>query len=334
MRESGAYRAGLGGAGVKVPLDLSELGGQPLRLDVRCLECESEWTERVERAFVDVKAASDSDSDWDGVLLSKVISCSQCGAIDRYQLAGHSHLVLAAENLRALGGEAARVVCATAATWDGSPVQRASDGIKRLERFIEREPTNGEAWRRLGNYLERFGAPREDVIAAWRRAVEVDDEEVEAAYSLAAAAAKARSWFDFEDALRELLDRLRHSRGQARRHLAVAAACLIREATFSGAPPRALELAWSGGSRGGKQVVYLSSISLAAIPDWEALEDFLADRDLVAGHLTPELPTDRPTLLELELLDVNNVAPRRPGRSRRKAKRKRKLASKSRKRNR
>jgi hypothetical protein len=338
MRNPGSFRAALDD-GVRLPPDPTQLRGRPLQLDVQCDDCENVWTERIEQVFMDPRVAGDKkrDAGWDGILLSKVVACARCGATDRYRLTGDSYAVLTVENLRALAGiHGARVTLAGSATWDGRPVHRASEGIKRLRRLAEGEPNSGEGWRRLGNFLKRFGAPSDEVIAAWRRAIAVDPEEVEAAYSLAKAAAGARSWFDFEDAIRELLSRLRHSRGRPRRLLAVGAADLLRQATGGGAPARALEAAWSAGrTRDGDPVVHVSSVSLAAVHDWEALEDFLAGRDLIAGHLTPDLPEATPTLLERELRGTRDVVPRRPPpRQRRKAKRKRKLARTSRKRNR
>ena len=309
-------------------------------MEMRCEECDHVWKDEVEQAFIDSRVFCDKDDPRDGLLLCKVIRCPACGVEDRYALEGRSHGSLTLHILMAVAGEeGSRVLHGVPTLWDGTIIRRASHGIARLREWCEREPENGEAWRRLGNFLERFGQEGE-AIQAWRQAVEVDESEAEAAFSLAKAGADALDWGEFEHWLQMYLHRLPGVSVLRRSDCAAGAAQLLERASWPGCPPRALEAVWSAGTTGsGEPVVCLSGLSLAGIRDWSAVEHFLARVELLALRLTSELPVDdNDTLLAREL----GFAPvRRPrvqrdatARSRSKRKKARKRARTSRRRNR
>ncbi len=66
---------------------------------------------------------------------------------------------------------------------DGTIARRPTQALGHARALAEASGT-GEAWRRLGNLHERFDEP-DAAAAAWRRALERDPAELEAAYSLA-----------------------------------------------------------------------------------------------------------------------------------------------------
>lgn len=321
-------------------LTLSDgLEGRPLRLGVQCESCCHEWTETVQRALVDPDVSRNPDSDWDGILLAEVVTCPICGERDRYQLTAAGHLALAAHAALAVAGDAPeRVVFARAQTWDGEPVRRISEGTAKLERRTEREPDNGEAWRRLGNFHEKFGRI-EVALDAWTHAIQVDEDEVEAAYSLTKHASNERDWFTFETSMQELLHRLPRADGDARKKLALGATDLLSTACGYDAPPRALAALWSNGKRADREVVAnMSSVALHDIRDWDSVADFLARDSLIAARLTADIPDDVPTILERELAGRTSAAGQasRPARDNVRAKRKikQRLARATRKKNR
>jgi hypothetical protein len=77
-----------------------------------------------------------------------------------------------------------RLVPANFELWDGTTIRRPSEAIAHLQELAESDPDNSKAWLRLGIFCDRFDQ-RERALQAWRRAVQVDEREVEAAYQLA-----------------------------------------------------------------------------------------------------------------------------------------------------
>lgn len=274
---------------VRPPPDLGSLSGAPLHVAVQCRKCGHPWTEQVEQAFVDPETIFEFDEDeWDGVFLAKVISCPACGAKDEYNLTEDTRLFLAVESVKSPDeAPSYRVTRGAGQTWDGAPIHRASQAITRLNQWTERAPKNGEAWRRLGNFLERINELSQ-AVDAWRRALEVEETEVEAAYSLAKHASDRGAWVAFEEALEVLLHRLPETRGEARAWAATAAAALLRIAQAKGAPARALAATWSTTQTSREEwAVKVSSIALSEVDDWRAVADFLTTAPLFSVSLTP-----------------------------------------------
>jgi len=79
-------------------------------------------------------------------------------------------------------GERQRVLIGRAGLWDGTIVQRPSASINYLRKQVEACPTS-DAWRRLGNTLNRYGL-HEQALHAWMQSI-ADEGELEACWALA-----------------------------------------------------------------------------------------------------------------------------------------------------
>src|SRR5688572_9602291 len=77
-----------------------------------------------------------------------------------------------------------RVFAGTSKLWDGTTAQRPSHALARLRALAAEHPGSAEAFRRLGNACHRWHR-LDEAVASWRKACELDDGEVEAAFSLA-----------------------------------------------------------------------------------------------------------------------------------------------------
>jgi len=264
------------------------------------------WYE-VDQALINPEVYGRKEVDWDGIVLSRVIVCKYCEAEDDYQLTGRADLALMSclaliEAPNPVGDDTTSVRFGRAALWDGTAMQRPSEGLQRLRALAEAEPASGEAWRRLGNLAQRYHKPGE-AEEAFREAVEVDEHEAEAAHSLA-----EMLWSDGrgQEALQFAvlaLKRLPNSSAETEMRQAITASMLdmIRTGLSMSSENVALMAAWSGGERRGQPVVNVSSIDLRKVQDWPVLAEFLTDESMLNVSLTDELPDDDPTLLERHL---------------------------------
>ncbi len=142
---------------------LEELLGKPdgpkLELSLDCNQCGKATKLDFEYAVVHPKPEECRAEGWDGVLLSRIVECRKCGAVDDYKLTPTAHLALMGQVLRrahdAEGAGGTRIVLGASTLFDGTIVRRASQGIAHLRQVVEMNPMSAEAWRRLGNTLER-----------------------------------------------------------------------------------------------------------------------------------------------------------------------------------
>jgi hypothetical protein len=194
-----------------------------------------------------------------------------------------------------------RVVIGIAQLWDGTQVRRPSQALAHLQELTRQQPENGEAWRRLGNYHERYEqmAQAED---AWRTAIKADRTEFEAAFSLANLhfdADRPAPGFIF---LCRAFERLPQAKGMTsdfRDTVADRMVEFLRGTLECTNEPIALMACWSGGPPvGGKQVVHASSIDLRKVRNWDRLVHFITGSDVLSLGFTPELPTDEVTQLD------------------------------------
>ena len=270
-----------------------------MRLNLKCLSCGRTWFFELEHAFVSPDPQGASNEGWDGVLLSTIVRCPTCGAEDSYALAGDAQLVILGELVKATSGAESRVRIALCRIWDGTIVHRASHGLKRLRELAEQQPASGEAWRRLGNYCEKIDLAAE-AESAWRRAVEVDEGEGEAAFSLATLLAGrgdvAGALHYIDASLKRLPRRAKLSPGQRRTFLR-AVLEMLREFLTLSKHELALMVALDSGGAGDERVVTLSSIALRRIRSWDRLLDLLAGGTTFAASLVTELPEEE-TILE------------------------------------
>jgi hypothetical protein len=192
-----------------------------------------------------------------------------------------------------------RIILGVSQLWDGSVPRRPSQALARLRQLAAEHPNRAEAFRRLGNGCERWGL-MEEAAASWKRALDLDEGDIEAAYSL------AQYWWGPGGRPAEGFAYLRQGlRGFPKvaalkpesRQWGAQLVWLLQEVVGSCAEPVALVAAWSGGAVNDQAVVNLSSVDLGKV-DFERLAEFVARPDLLGLDLTPELPAEEPTMLQ------------------------------------
>jgi hypothetical protein len=285
------------------PEDLFERGGKPLHLDLRCTRCQKEAAFEVPWAMVSSQRERDAPDGWDGVVLARMFTCPACGAVDEYVLTAISHLKLTAEMLQGTAGlRSARVMRGEARLWDGTPLRRPAQGLAHLRALAERQPPDAQAWRRLGNFCERYGLP-DEAERAWRRAVEHGPDEFEAAYSLAEYLLRRAADADPNEAVGylfkalERFPRAQEFTGSRRRDFAEAMATLLFEVVDQTDLPMVLTAGWSSGVVRGQPVVNLSAVDLRALERRDGLGPFLARPEVILLRMTADLPEEGTTRL-------------------------------------
>jgi hypothetical protein len=164
-------------------VDYSEEG--PLALEFLCNRCGLKYSRKFDWACVNPNR-DPQNKECDGILLSRIVECAGCGAVDDYTLADTSLLRLTGGVLGALAGTSGkgRIILGVSKLWDGSIPHRPSQALARLRRLAAEHPDRAEAFRRLGNACERWGLMGE-AVTSWKKALDLDPADVEAAYSLA-----------------------------------------------------------------------------------------------------------------------------------------------------
>lgn len=285
-----------------VPEEQIDPSADPLQLPLICQGCGRTWQDTFHWAAVHPECGEDDS--WDGVVLSHVVTCPGCGAVDHYQLDKLAKVALLLRAMAERGG-AGRVILAEMRMWDGTLTRRPSQGIAHLRGLVERHPESAEARRRLGNTLERFG-DLGAAMQAWEQACELDDTEFEAAYSLAQAllleceddrGPEAFAWL--RQAFRTFAPARREEPANAR--FAPTLAHLLRQVLARTDEPFALTAAWQAGEARDQHVVSLSSINVRDIKNFDRLSDFIASPDVLSLDFTVEMPQERPTQLERRL---------------------------------
>jgi hypothetical protein len=250
------------------------------------------------------------DDGWDGIVLARILECAKCHAIDEYTVAPTTRVRLlasafaaaqkdrGAKELPSWGG----VIVGVSRLWDGTDLRRPSQGLARLREITRERPDSGEAWRRLGNFAERYDR-REEAKTAWETAIRVDAHEFEAAYSLTKLHYEARDVVAGFPFLAMTILRLPGAPLETDRRLS-AALDVVDWLGFTlncTTDPLALSAMWPAGrGRAGEVVVRASCVDLRTIEDPEHLATFLARTDIVVS-LSHELPTENPTALAVLL---------------------------------
>jgi hypothetical protein len=262
-------------------------------LVLRCKRCGRCHRYRVARVLVDADAESEN---WDGVVPLQIIPCKHCGAVDEYELDATTATSLTLRALASDGTEDAPVVLGTAELWDGTIMRRPSQAIAYLKGQADASPTNGAAWRRLGNIQERLGLDQ-DAILSWRKAIEVDDKECEAASSLAFALWQQADVRGALDALAVVVERFDRTSSDVKESVAVGIANLLpRVASFVDGP-LALDVYWAEKATRGEVAVTTSRIEVRRFDMWKEFAAFLGGEAVVRMRLTNQLPTEEPRAL-------------------------------------
>ncbi|MFO7958927.1 MAG: SEC-C metal-binding domain-containing protein [Candidatus Brocadiia bacterium] len=299
--------------------DLSVFRDEPIRLKARCLECDRVYTYEFERVFVDPDAWSGNAGDTDvfGTMVpGGIVECKNCGARDRYELLSGQHLNLMPALFASMEGEDVserRIVPGVPRLSDGTVVRIPTEAIEHLRREAEAHPDRGETWRRLGNLCGRFGQT-EEAVAAWKRAMEVDETEVQAAVNLA-----DEFWGSAKpdhSPLRYILEAIRRlpdapMEPAERWDMADLLVEMLKETVPYAYPPVCMMAAWPGGRVNATQTVNLSEVDLRHITRWDRLTELLAANAFTAIDFSPELPDESPTQLEILINETDDI-PGRP----------------------
>ncbi len=278
------------------PEELNDRDSAPFELQLVCRACARESKERFDWAIVDSDEASKG---WDGVVLSRFVTCAGCGAVDDYALSPATLVGLRKQG--SAGGSNGRIHVARPQLWDGTPLTRPSQGFAHLERLCEQRPDSVEAHRRLGNFCNRFGRP-EQAVAAWTRATELDGADFEAAHSLA-------EWYvgHTDDGVKGLnfltmavkAYPIHLKRDASYGRFAPSLAQLLLEAAHRFPGDLGLMAAWVGGTFEHDGVTLdVSDARLRLVDDPEPLVRFLRRADLMALGLTTAPEKEMPTRLQ------------------------------------
>lgn len=275
-------------------LDESEFATSRLvPLVLRCKRCGRLHLYAVDRVLVDAEAKSEG---WDGIVPLQIITCKHCGAVDEYEVSRTAAARLTLEALASSGTEDAPVVLGQARLWDGTVMRRPSQAIAHLKGQAEAAPADGAAWRRLGNTQERLGL-QQDAISSWRKAMEVDDEECEAASSLAAALWHQGDAQGALDALAVAVTRFDRTAGASKHTVAFGITNLLPRIASLMKGPVGLDVFWAEKAGTGKVMVTTSRIDVRRFGMWREFEVFLSGEAIVRMQLTNELTTGEPHAL-------------------------------------
>jgi tetratricopeptide (TPR) repeat protein len=306
--------------------------GKELKLPLKCNDCGRVSTYEVGHVVAHPQPEQCRAEGWDGVLLGRVIVCKRCRAEDDYQLTGEANMTLSAQMLvlcatRDNPAEGPALTLGAACLWDGTIVRRPSQGLAALRASVARESERAEPWRRLGNFARRYGR-MEEAERAFRKSVELDEREVEAAHSLAEMCWNARRFREAAPLLGLTIERLRDGDAAAELRQAMSRSTLemLRAGLDMDPTPIALMAVWEQGTTSGTPVVGLSSVDLRELSDaaWDRLAEFLLDKRLIKAGLTLDMPepgehTQLAALLcrrESSVMAVRPYTPPPPGRNR------------------
>ena len=290
-------------------------------LELRCTRCGALSTTHAPIVAVHPSPAA-VDHNWDGIVLPFIVPCATCGAEDEYQV---EPAVLAELRARAAqAGSRGSVVRADLRSWDGFVPRRPAEMLSHLLEIARRDPSCGEGWRRYGNVLEKLGRA-DGAEKAWKRAVEVDENEFDAAVCLAELSHRTGAddaWERIACALRRCS--ARHWRAARQAHTDAHRTLGSHHDVESTGQRRALieilldvleararhdhdglEITWAPGpydpaESGGEIAITLSGIDLSQLTRWDRLAEFLASDLVISAHLAAP-PQKRPTLLEVFL---------------------------------
>lgn len=284
----------------KIP-DISDVldgDAPPLKLQLLCNACGKKQRETFAWACID-PGHDTADKSWDGIVLSHTFRCKKCKTVDDYTLEPLAKLGLAVQAL--VGKEVARtaVIPGAMRLWDGSFARRPSQTIAHLRKLADERGT-AEAWRRLGNGCDKFGEDAQ-AVAAWTHAMELDAEELDAAWSLFNWHANHTGLGDFA------LEYLKHAvaafapalkKDPANGRFAGPLATEMVAMANSCPAPLSIAAVWFEGEQNGQVVVNASQAELVGLRKVERLEQFLLSGDLIGLTLTLDPTIDRPTRLE------------------------------------
>jgi hypothetical protein len=282
-------------------------GGEVV-LTLRCSDCGRSSKERFSWACVHPRIEECRAQGWDGISLSRMFICAKCNAVDRYELVRDSLLQILAGMVGLLAkAPSSRVFSAEMKLWDGTQVRRPSQALGRLRELAAQHPNSPEAHRRLGNGCQRFGL-LEEAVTSWRRAVELDVNDLDSLNSLAEVLLRTRATekegFAFLLRAVRSIPATRSMESESRLSAIRGTFDLLRE-FVEGDEPLALTAGWKGQGGGKELVVHASSVDLRDVLEvWDNLVEFVASPSVLSLAITNELPEEEVTQLAALLFDV------------------------------
>jgi tetratricopeptide (TPR) repeat protein len=178
-------------SGLNLDALIAEDEKEEMRLELKCRECGRVYTYEVGKVTCcpDVDREGHKEQEF---FFQRPIVCKNCGAEERYELAGHAYLMLTAELLKltALAEEQGPGVSGTSRLQvvknfglvDGTRCT-PHEAIDIYRQRIDREPRNPEHRFRFGNVL-RFLGRTEEAQAQYEEAVRLDPTCLQAHFSL------------------------------------------------------------------------------------------------------------------------------------------------------
>lgn len=279
---------------------LDDRSARPVRLKLRCDACGRAF----KRSFAWVAVSPDPGlaDDWDGVVPSEIVECPGCGAVDEYTVPPSSTTGLLLKTLGSKGGSRSRkgVIVAASRLWDGTIVQRPTQALQRLRELTRELADSAEAFLRLGNGYKRWGLT-DEAIWAWKKACELDEGEVEAAYALArhllGPGGDPTEGFQY---LRLAVARLPSAVQDERVPEGVVGGIigLVEDVAEAAAEPFGLMAAWAAPGPGGWGQMTISLVDLTKVERFDRLFELVLGGHFQALELTPDLPDEEPTLLQ------------------------------------
>ncbi|MBT3223387.1 MAG: hypothetical protein HN348_30315 [Proteobacteria bacterium] len=278
---------------------------EPMEIKVHCTACNSQAKHVFSTAvYAPPRLRPKSSDSWDGFFTPTIFTCPNCGAQDAYRLTLRSTMAVAAA---AISPQNEQVLVGLPGLWDGSIACRPTQAFAHLRTIAENSAGDGAAWRHLGNALERSGL-LDDAIQSWHLAVQADDTEYEAAFSLADV-----FWRDDDTAALDLVAIALHRLGKhpPEDRCPDIVHWLLERLKELGSHSRELTLmlTWSEDQPDTtRPVINMSTIPVRRIIRWDVLEEMLNNRPLILAGFTNELDTGEHTMLRA--LVGEGVAPR------------------------
>lgn len=160
---------------------LDVVRGGRLTVELTCNRCGRAAPHEPGGAAVHPDLVACAGEGWDGVVFERVITCPHCGAEDDYSLGPTARRAIAVCRLGAMqhGRAGARVLVGIPSLSDGTPVRRASDGLRHWRSRLEGDPNDAEGWLRLG-HLYKIHGRIEQAIDAYRRSISFRPRDLEA----------------------------------------------------------------------------------------------------------------------------------------------------------
>ncbi len=284
------------------------------RLELRCARCRRTYSYDVGEVSCAPPKKRWLGRSSDGVTPMRVIVCKKCGAVDEYEVTARTHALLTAAMMpAAMSGKMEDlppwIRPGAIGLWDGTRVDRPSQGIRRLREQAVKRPDKVASWRRIGNFCRRV-QEFDQAVEAYHKALEVDPDDIESIYGLAETFRLADRLADVMPLLERFLSLLPRAKPDRdlKFEMTVDILALLRMELKRDRRPCSLLVAW--GEEESKREVTVTMSALDLREDWEGREiaQFLVE-DAVTASLSDEPVKDPPILLERRLRERRRSRP-------------------------